>query len=209
MYKYKCIRVDNSQGIKRYYCIDQSNNAVVMSRNDMLRLIQYGQVSNVTAFIRNGVACIRVNGAIKENTRTPVKMEVSGIKSKVISQIIKKMQSGVVDLNMDTPKFLAQLGLSEFSGSKELISMAPSELVKLAGGQRADIGKHVYLFGINDSAGYKMLMATTNKRRVKETVQQFVVKETLHVLNSPDNSAEDAAKVADRLYSRVFITTVA
>ena len=60
MYKYKCIRVDNSQGIKRYYCIDQSNNAVVMSRNDMLRLIQYGQVSNVTAFIRNGVACIRV-----------------------------------------------------------------------------------------------------------------------------------------------------
>ena len=54
-----------------------------------------------------------------------------------------------------------------------------------------------------------MLMATTNKRRVKETVQQFVVKETLHVLNSPDNSAEDAAKVADRLYSRVFITTVA
>ena len=209
MYKYKCIRVDNSQGIKRYYCIDQSNNAVVMSRNDMLRLIQYGQVSNVTAFIRNGVACIRVNGAIKENTRTPVKMEVSGIKSKVISQIIKKMQSGVVDLNMDTPKFLAQLGLSEFSGSKELISMAPSELVKLAGWQCADIGKHVYLFGINDSAGYKMLMATTNKRRVKETVQQFVVKETLHVLNSPDNSAEDAAKVADRLYSRVFITTVA
>lgn len=209
MYKYKCIRVDNSQGIKRYYCIDQSNNAVVMSRNDMLRLIQYGQVSNVTAFIRNGVACIRVNGAIKENTRTPVKMEVSGIKSKVISQIIKKMQSGVVDLNMDTPKFLAQLGLSEFSGSKELISMAPSELVKLAGGQCVDIGKHAYLFGINDSAGYKMLMATTNKRRVKETVQQFVVKETLHVLNSPDNSAEDAAKVADRLYSRVFITTVA
>lgn len=209
MYKYKCIRVDNSQGIKRYYCIDQSNNAVVMSRNDMLRLIQYGQVSNVTAFIRNGVACIRVNGAIKENTRTPVKMEVSGIKSKVISQIIKKMQSGVVDLNMDTPKFLAQLGLSEFSGSKELISMAPGELVKLAGGQCAVIGKHVYLFGINDSAGYKMLMATTNKRRVKETVQQFVVKETLHVLNSPDNSAEDAAKVADRLYSRVFITTVA
>lgn len=209
MYKYKCIRVDNSQGIKRYYCIDQSNNAVVMSRNDMLRLIQYGQVSNVTAFIRNGVACIRVNGAIKENTRTPAKMEVSGIKSKVISQIIKKMQSGVVDLNMDTPKFLAQLGLSEFSGSKELISMDPSELVKLAGGQCADIGKHVYLFGINDSAGYKMLMATTNKRRVKETVQQFVVKETLHVLNSPDNSAEDAAKVADRLYSRVFITTVA
>ena len=67
----------------------------------------------------------------------------------------------------------------------------------------------MYLFGINDSAGYKMLMATTNKRRVKETVQQFVVKETLHVLNSPDNSAEDAAKVADRLYSRVFITTVA
>lgn len=209
MYKYKCIRVDNSQGTKRYYCIDQSNNAVVMSRNDMLRLIQYGQVSNVTAFIRKGVACIRVNGAIKENTRTPVKMEVSGLKSKVISQIIKKMQSGVVDLNMDTPKFLAQLGLSEFSGSKELISMAPSELVKLAGGQCADIGKHVYLFGINDSAGYKMLMATTNKRRVKETVQQFVVKETLHVLNSPDNSAEDAAKVADRLYSRVFITTVA
>lgn len=209
MYKYKCIRVDNSQGIKRYYCIDQSNNAVVMSRNDMLRLIQYGQVSNVTAFIRNGVACIRVNGAIKENTRTSVKMEVSGIKSKVISQIIKKMQSGVVDLNMDTPKFLAQLGLSEFSGSKELISMAPSELVKLAGGQCAVIGKHVYLFGINDSAGYKMLMATTNKRRVKETVQQFVVKETLHVLNSPDNSAEDAAKVADRLYSRVFITAVA
>lgn len=207
---YRCTHVDNLCGTKKYYCIDQNNNAIVVNRQDMLRLIQDRQVSNASAFIRKGTVCIRVDGAVKEKAKSYARANTGGVKDKVISQTITAMRNGLVNVNLSMAEYLQQISLAEFKGSTELSGVTPVELVKLAGEQYAKTGKQLYIMAIKseDMHNNEMLIATTNKMRGESAIQQYIMNRTLAVLNSRGCSAIDAANLADELRKRVVIKVV-
>ena len=173
---YKCIRVDNSYNQKRYYCIDQNRNAVVFQKGDFINLIQSNRVTNATIFIRNGMICVRVNGAVKEKAAALAKDETSLIQSKIINKIIERMQVGVVYIVPEVSKFLDQIGLPDFKGINETKSLTVHSLIQKAKHICSNRGKKVYTMGLRaeSGAGSEIKLITTSKQRGDSAIQYYV-----------------------------------
>ena len=90
----KCMRVEDIQGKKRYFCINCNGATSVFSKPEMIIKIQQGEIMNASTFIRGGTICIRVDGAIKEKVTVSNSADsIKSIEDKVVSQIIKNMQN--------------------------------------------------------------------------------------------------------------------